>query len=148
MRRYYKILLALLYIMQLPIIFRESVIELYESATEALHPQIETVQAPIPTLLKRAFKNGFVPTGAYEQHNTDLEMLMLLGFALVQHHGDHHHLPHDGEEDNPKRMRGKRLNEFLIANLYGLIRKFSPAHQHTDGARRLQRLILFGPAQA
>ncbi len=147
MRRYYKIFLALLYIMQLPIIFRESVIELYKSATETLHPQVETVQAPTPTLLKSAFKNGFIPTGEYEQHKIELDFFLLLGFALVEHHGDHHHLPHGGEEDNPKRMRGKRINEYLIANLYGMIRKFSPARQWSDGSRRMQRLILFGPAQ-
>lgn len=146
MRRYYKILLALLYIMQLPIIFRESVIELYKSATEALHPQIETVQAPTPTLLKRAIRNGFVPTGEYAQRRSDLDIFLLLGFALVEHHGELHHLPHSETEDNPKKIRKRRSNEFLIANLYGLIRRFSPTGQWLSGTRRLQRLILFGPA--
>ncbi len=146
MRRYYKILLALLYIMQLPIIFRESVIELYKSATEALHPQIETVQAPIPTLLKRAFRNGFVPTGEYEQRGSNLDFFLMLGFAVIEHHGELHHLPHGEKEDNPKRARRRKSNEFLIANLYGLIRKFSPATQWSAGTRRLQRFILFGPA--
>lgn len=146
MRRYYKILLALLYIMQLPIIFRESVVELYKSATEALQPQIEVVQAPIPTLLKRAFRGGFVPTGAYEQHRSDLDVFLLLGFMLVEHHGELHHLPHNETEDKPKKMRKRRSGEFLIANLYGLIRRFSPTGQWSSGTRRIQRLILFGPA--
>lgn len=145
MRRYYKILLALLYIMQLPIIFRESVIELYKSATEALYPQVEMVQTPTTTLLKRAPRNGFVPTGEYKRHRSDLDIFLLLGFILVEHHGELHHLPHN-ETDNPKKIRKRRSGEFLIANLYGRIKRFSPTGQWSNGTRRIQRLILFGPA--
>ena len=53
MRRYIKILLALLYLLQLPIIFRESVLEMYKSATESLHRETQAVQVPEPTRLKR-----------------------------------------------------------------------------------------------
>ena len=143
MRRYIKILLALLYLLQLPIIFRESVLELYRSASDSLHRESQTVQAPGPTLLKRGPVHGALPEQVLEQRDSLLDPFVLLGFAVIEH-GDHHHLPEHQQPDRPKREDISTRKERFIANLFERIRRLAPPAERTEGANGMQRLILFG----
>lgn len=142
MGRNIKILLALLYLLQLPIIFRESVLELYKSATESLHRETQAVQVPEPTMLRRGRVHGMLPELILEDRDPRLDAYLLLGYAVF-HHGDHHHLPEHENPDRPRDAHAHPWRERLIANLYQRIKRFAPCAERTDGQRSLQRLILF-----
>jgi len=142
MRRYIKILLALLYLLQLPIIFRESVLEMYKSATDSLHRETQAVQVPEPTRLKRGRVHGMLPEHVFESRDPALDALALLGYAIFEH-GDHHHLPEHESPDRPKDHRNHPWRERLIANLYERIRRFAPTGERQGGQGGMQRLILF-----
>lgn len=139
-KTYYKPALALLYLLQLMIVFRESVAEAYKHAVEAIHGKVELVDAGIvapATEQEGRHEPSEEPTLVIEHSATALGSFVLIGHALdrahehdVLHHDDH---KHPETEDETKKMRRKRWREILMANLFPSFQRFAEPTQ-TVGA--------------
>ncbi len=128
-----KIALAILYAVQVVVIFRESIDHLNSRGEEEHRGGLKQnqLQAQAPNdprvLLKRAFQPIFKRQGL-------LAAAPLAGHAVttvltgIKRDEDHIHPP----EEKPKskatvrRQRHERIREYLVANLYPLLKKFRP----------------------
>ncbi len=134
MENRYKLALAFLYLLQLLIVFKESVTEAYKHAAEVIHGK--AVMASVDD----AAGDGWHPLSVGREpfalhHGAAAHAAFVLGHEIHmdEHHVLHHHSKQQPEtEDEVKRMRRRRWREILLANLFPSFRRFSEPAQTAD----------------
>jgi hypothetical protein len=131
-KTYYKPALALLYLLQLMIVFRESVAEAYKHAVEAINGKVELVDTDVTKSIvaqEGRREPSEEPTLVIEHSATALGAFVLTGHVMDSAR-DHDALRHDNHshpetEDDTKKMRRKRWREILLANLFPSFQRFA-----------------------
>lgn len=146
MGKQFKIALAFLYFLQLLVIFRESVADVYKHAAEALYLRAEIDHGPagIQTV---PIPEGFAVYGEHEtltNRGDALDAIFMLGFLAIERHEEIH--PHNETEDRFKRPTRKKIGEFLVANLYPMFKKMTVAARTGITRDAGLRLITFPSA--
>lgn len=136
-KTYYKPALALLYLLQLLIVFRESVAEAYKHAVEAIHGEVDLAEADATkhhgaAVAQEGRRKPSGELGPFIEHGASA----LAGFVLAHAvHPDEHHVlhphshSHPETEDETKKMRRKRWREVLLANLFPSFQRFAEPTQ-------------------
>lgn len=140
MEKNYKLALALLYLLQLMIVFRESIAEAYKHAAEAIHGKVEFA-ADVSghhgaAVAQEERRQPSQEQGFRIEHGASALAMFVL--AHVISHDEHHVLHHDDHshpetEDEAKKMRRRRWREIFLANLFPSIKRFAEPAQ-TAGA--------------
>lgn len=146
MGRNYKMALALLYVLQLVVVFRESVAEVYKHAVEALHgtsAHVESVDAGhAPTTETR---QPAAPHGPLWRARPAVDAIFLVGIPVIKDEG---HEPHHHErEDRTRKPRQRHINEYLIANLFNRMKRLWPPGVRDDRPSSPARWLTY-PAAA
>ena len=125
-----KIALAILYAVQVVVIFRESIDHLRSRGHEELGDIKQNQdQSQTPGDLRVLFKRAFQPIF---KHHGLLAAAPLAGTVAtvvlteIKRKEDHVHPPEQKETLLVRKHRQHRIKEYLIANLYPLFKKFKP----------------------
>jgi hypothetical protein len=140
MEKNYKMTLALLYLLQLLIVFRESVTEAYKHAVEVIHGRVESDAEHGTVAHEQEDEDGFRWEHAALAH---------VAFVLAHGHAEHHeHVLHHHRHDEPEtedevqKTRRRRWREVLLANLFPSMRRFAAPAQAMDApASVLLRMV-------
>lgn len=150
MGKYAKIALALLYVAQLAIAFREQLVTMYKHAAEIVRREdsVEHVShiELEPTLLKRASPQRFNPNATMVA--TPLFHALAMAHTAT-HHEEHPHPPHnddDKHKDKAKKQRLPRIREIVYANLYPLYRTLTEAPSSVEPREAVTAMQCGNPA--
>lgn len=131
MGKYAKYALVLLYVVQLIIAFHEQLTHLYKSAVDAVHRET--------TALEEKGRSGALGSILLPMRSRPLhELSASLPIAAVIKNAAPHHSKHDfhdqnhSRHDRPRKQKKPMRYEFLLLNLYPLIRIFAAAPNATQ----------------
>ena len=152
MKTNYKLALALLYFLQLMIVFRESVAEAYKHAFDAIQGRVETIGADVAEQAPATGSGRKMPSGEpaliIESGMRAAQSTFVLGHIIAdgrdqeEVHHDHH--DHPETEDNVKKLRRRSRYERLIANLFPEFQRLSaPAQTEIVPVMTMLRLISY-----
>jgi len=128
-----KIALALLYAIQVVVIFRESIDHLRGLGHEGERGDIKQNQdqSLTPSAARVLFKRAFQPIYKYQGLLAAAPLAGAMTAASVlteiKREEDHIHPPERKEILLTRRNRQQRIREYLIANLYPLLKKLGPS---------------------
>ncbi len=144
MKNVYRTVLTCLYLLQLAVILHGAVLHLMERV-DADGDQTQKTAPTSPDGFLSFFTRAFSqPTQLNKSHVPDQQSSGPLTSAVRSDHSSVEEVQHKEHKDRVRRQKRTPLKEYLIANLFGAIRRFLPAGTAPDCSdSQIVRVLLF-----
>src|SRR5690606_24673978 len=133
MNRITKMALVLLYLLQLMVVFRESLEHFFVHAVASIHRRSDLGEhgheEPKHEAQPIDVRERLEALRIFREHIAAVSLLTLHAVVLSSTHGDHHHPhpieEHDRHKDRVHKFRHRDPRTFLLQNLWNRIRAFA-----------------------